>query len=66
MQAIIASSPVVNIAREVSQGTRDPAPPEVLYRRGRTSAVCTLILTGKVVVVAGKDGEYSFWLSRFS
>lgn len=34
----------------------EPAPAEVLYRRGRTSTMCTLILTGKAIVLAGRDG----------
>lgn len=38
-------------------GRAEPAPAEVLYRRGRTSTMCTLILTGKVVVLAGRDGR---------
>lgn len=64
VEAIIADSPVVHVSREVSEGTAEPAPPEVLYRRGRTSTVCTFVLTGKVVVRAGKDGESEFWGMR--
>lgn len=36
----------------------EPGPAEVLYRRGRTSTMCTLILTGKANIIAGKDGEF--------
>lgn len=51
-------------------GRAEPAPSEVLYRRGRTSTMCTLILTGKVVILAGRDGqlqksnEYAHGLKR--
>lgn len=64
VEAIIADSPVVHMSREVSEGTAEPAPPEVLYRRGRTSTICTFVLTGKVVVRAGKDGESEFRVMR--
>lgn len=46
-------------------GRAEPAPAEVLYRRGRTSTMCTLILTGKVVVLAGRDGACDMFLSVF-
>eukprot|EP00903_Cladosiphon_okamuranus_P010078 g9546.t1 len=57
VESIIAASPVVEVNREDKHmGRAEPAPAEVLYRRGRTSTMCTLILTGKVVVLAGRDG----------
>ncbi|CAM9806339.1 unnamed protein product [Ascophyllum nodosum] len=59
VEAIIAASPVVDIYKEAQGRTAEPVPAEVLYRRGRTSTMCTVILTGKVVVLAGKDGFQS-------
>eukprot|EP00752_Nemacystus_decipiens_P008951 g7992.t1 len=57
VESIIAASPVVEVNKEDKHmGRAEPAPAEVLYRRGRTSTMCTLILTGKVVVLAGRDG----------
>ncbi|CAM9598856.1 unnamed protein product [Ectocarpus sp. 12 AP-2014] len=57
VESIIAASPVVEVSKEDKHtGRSEPAPAEVLYRRGRTSTMCTLILTGKVVVLAGRDG----------
>ncbi|CAM9989171.1 unnamed protein product [Ectocarpus fasciculatus] len=57
VESIIAASPVVEVNKEDTHtGRSEPAPAEVLYRRGRTSTMCTLILTGKVVVLAGRDG----------
>ncbi|CAM9938289.1 unnamed protein product [Ectocarpus sp. 12 AP-2014] len=59
VESIIAASPVVEVNKEDKHtGRSEPAPAEVLYRRGRTSTMCTLILTGKVVVLAGRDGQY--------
>ncbi|CAM9429313.1 unnamed protein product [Pylaiella littoralis] len=57
VESIIAASPVVEVSKEDKHmGRAEPAPSEVLYRRGRTSTMCTLILTGKVVILAGRDG----------
>ncbi|CAM9396109.1 unnamed protein product [Scytosiphon promiscuus] len=57
VESIIAASPVVEVNKgDKHMGRAEPAPAEVLYRRGRTSTMCTLILTGKVVVLAGRDG----------
>lgn len=49
---------VCTMRQDKHTGRSEPAPAEVLYRRGRTSTMCTLILTGKVVVLAGRDGQY--------
>lgn len=52
----------LGLLQDKHMGRAEPAPAEVLYRRGRTSTMCTLILTGKVVVLAGRDGQYnSLW-----
>ena len=38
------------------EGVDRPAESDMLYRKGRVSSTCTLILNGKVTVVSGKDG----------
>ena len=54
MRAIINRSSVLELARKAPEGV-PPLPDDVLYRRGKTSTFCTLVLSGKLVVLAGKD-----------
>lgn len=57
LHRIAAVRSVVVRWKQSTLSTAEPSPAEVLYRRGRTSTMCTLVLTGKVFVQAGKDGE---------
>ena len=54
VRAIINRSSVLELARKAPEGV-PPLPDDVLYRRGKTSTFCTLVLSGKLVVLAGKD-----------
>ena len=58
VQEIISQCPVVDVTRQ-SHGdliaSNRPVPEDILYRRGKMSNTCTLILSGKVVILAGKD-----------
>lgn len=63
---MITIAVMINLRQDKHTGRAEPAPAEVLYRRGRTSTMCTLILTGKVVVLAGRDGMYVPPLTRVS
>ena len=51
---IINASSVLELARQAPAGAQ-PLPDDVLYRRGQVSTNCTLVLTGKLAVLAGKD-----------
>ena len=51
---LLNRSSVLELARKAPEGV-PPLPDDVLYRRGKTSTFCTLVLSGKLVVLAGKD-----------
>ncbi|KAG5182278.1 hypothetical protein JKP88DRAFT_269955 [Tribonema minus] len=56
--AVVAASTVVTLRREASAGAA-PAAADYLYRRGRVSTACTLVLTGRLTVAAGRDAFQS-------
>ena len=51
MQAIVYETAVIDLKK-----TRDQKD-DFLYKRGKVSDVCTIVLTGKIIVLAGKDGK---------
>lgn len=51
----LLSCPITDLHRKSSAAER-PAPEDYLYTRGRSTCVCTIILNGKVTVMAGRDG----------
>ena len=55
---IVNASSVLELARQAPPGAQ-PLPDDVLYRRGKVSANCTLVLTGKLAVLAGKDAFHA-------
>ncbi|CAM9847931.1 unnamed protein product [Chrysoparadoxa australica] len=56
---IVMASPVIDMKRSAKDGVAEPAMEDVLYRRGKASTTCTLVLTGKLKVAAAKDGFMS-------
>ena len=54
VRAIINRSSVLELERKAPPGAQ-PLPDDVLYRRGKVSTFCTLVLSGKLAVLAGKD-----------
>jgi metal transporter CNNM len=61
ISSIVHASPVVDIDRQEPgyNGDEYASHDELLYKRGKVATHCTLILTGKVEVMAGKDGFLS-------
>jgi len=54
VKALVSKLVTLSIERE-GDGITEPPSQDVLYRRGRMNASLTLVLSGKLTVVAGKD-----------
>jgi metal transporter CNNM len=57
-QMVVRGCKVIEITRKAHPDAvlrMEPAPEDILYKRNKPSNVCTLILSGRVTVQAGKD-----------
>jgi hypothetical protein len=52
---LVQRSSVLNMKRKTPEGALKPSQDDMLYRRGKMSNTCVLILSGKLTVLAGKD-----------
>lgn len=55
VKKLVEGSVVVETRRANPDENGPPVAPDVIYQRGKTATFCILILSGKVVVLAGKD-----------
>lgn len=55
VRKMVSKLTALSLVRE-GNGTSDPPGKDMLYRRGRASSTMTLVLSGRLAVVAGKDG----------
>jgi hypothetical protein len=53
--SIVLASPVLNLKRLTENSMKAPVVEDILYRRGKPDTTCTLVLTGRVSVLAGRD-----------
>jgi hypothetical protein len=53
VKAIVQASSVVNLKRAQADSVSTE---DILYKRGKVTATCTLVLSGRLTVRAGKDG----------
>ena len=53
--SVVLSSSVLNLKRLTPVGASVPLAEDILYRRGKPATECTLVMTGRVAVLAGKD-----------
>lgn len=52
---LVRNSSVLKMKRQTPKGALKPLQEDMLYRRGRMSNTCTLVLSGVLTVLAGKD-----------
>jgi metal transporter CNNM len=55
IMSIVLASPVLNLKRLTENSMKAPVVEDILYRRGKPDTTCTLVLTGRVSVLAGRD-----------
>ncbi len=51
---LVKRSEVMTVKRKTAAGAK-PCQEDMLYRRGKVSSMCTLVLSGQLTVLAGKD-----------
>lgn len=55
LKKFVASNKALELNKATPSGVLIPVKEDILYRRGKYATACTLILSGKVIVLAGKD-----------
>ena len=55
LKKFVASNKAMELNKATPSGVLVPVKEDILYRRGKYATTCTLILSGKVMVLAGKD-----------
>lgn len=52
---LIKKSNVLKMKRSTPAGSLQPVQEDMIYRRGKVSSMCTLVLSGSLTILAGKD-----------